>query len=278
MQLSTVDGSADSDLEKFSDINSQDDALTREQKEQRLGLRKGMKTMAANFANKAGSLLKTTTQAIPGLSRAAGAQEENKMDVELAKEKAPPAKNEEDPEKMSEDEEKRILRMIDLEGSSDEDGESDEDEDNSAGKGQNQEAKQAGSDNDSFCSDNDILNRSLQSDCGDPVDAENYLRYASEKYNAKHDILEIVDKNERSFKQVAEKMIQQSSQLEQNQEAMQGQPQRKLMHMKVFKKIADRFHGDVQVAQGVPYSIAALEDFIAIGSSDGSVRLFDHSE
>ena len=50
------------------------------------------------------------------------------------------------------------------------------------------------------------------------------------------------------------------------------------MHMKVFKKIADRFHGDVQVAQGVPYSIAALEDFIAIGSSDGSVRLFDHSE
>ena len=64
-------------------------------------------------------------------------------------------------EKMSEDEEKRILRMIDLEGSSDEDGESDEDEENSAGQGQNQEAKQPGSDNDSFCSDNDILNRSL---------------------------------------------------------------------------------------------------------------------
>ena len=48
--------------------------------------------------------------------------------------------------------------------------------------------------------------------------------------------------------------------------------------MKTFKKIAERFHGDVQIAQGVPYSIAALEDFIAIGSSDGSVRLFDHSE
>ena len=32
------------------------------------------------------------------------------------------------------------------------------------------------------------------------------------------------------------------------------------------------------MAQGVPYSIAALEDFIAIGSSDGSVRLFDHTE
>jgi hypothetical protein len=48
--------------------------------------------------------------------------------------------------------------------------------------------------------------------------------------------------------------------------------------MRLFEKIANRFHGDVQIAQGVPYSIAALEDFIAVGSSDGSVRLFDHSE
>jgi hypothetical protein len=47
------------------------------------------------------------------------------------------------------------------------------------------------------------------------------------------------------------------------------------MHMQLYDKIADRFHGDVKVAQGVPYSIAALEDYIAIGSSDGSVRLFD---
>lgn len=39
--------------------------------------------------------------------------------------------------------------------------------------------------------------------------------------------------------------------------------------------MANRFHGDVKVQQGVPYCMAALEDFIAIGSSDGSVRLFD---
>ena len=58
------------------------------------------------------------------------------------------------------------------------------------------------------------MNRSLQSECGDPLDPENYLRYASDKYNTRLDILEIIDKNERSFKQVAEKMIQQSSQLE----------------------------------------------------------------
>ena len=63
--------------------------------------------------------------------------------------------------------------------------------------------------------------------------------------------------------------------------SMDGQdagPTRRLTSMKIFKKIANRFHGDVQIAQGVPYSVAALEDFIAIGSSDGSVRLFDHSE
>lgn len=45
--------------------------------------------------------------------------------------------------------------------------------------------------------------------------------------------------------------------------------------MQLYDRIADRFHGDIKVAQGVPYSIAALEDYIAIGSSDGSVRLFD---
>ena len=32
------------------------------------------------------------------------------------------------------------------------------------------------------------------------------------------------------------------------------------------------------MAKGTPFSIAALEDLIAIGSSDGSVRLFDHEE
>lgn len=51
--------------------------------------------------------------------------------------------------------------------------------------------------------------------------------------------------------------------------------QRRLMHFKLFDKVANRFHGDVKVSQGVPYCIAAIEDFIAIGSSDGSVRIFD---
>ena len=93
-------------------------------------------------------------------------------------------------------------------------------------------------------------------------------------------MLEVVDKNERSFKQVAEKMIAQSSQLvPQGGDADEDKaPKRRLMHGKQFKKIADRFHGDIKVAQGVPYSISALEDIVAIGSSDGFVRIFDHSE
>ena len=50
------------------------------------------------------------------------------------------------------------------------------------------------------------------------------------------------------------------------------------MHFKLYDKVANRFHGDVKVSQGVPYCIAALEDFIAIGSSDGSVRVFDQRD
>jgi WD40 repeat protein len=121
------------------------------------------------------------------------------------------------------------------------------------------------------------------------VDPNNYLPYISDRYDFKHDILEEIDRNERSFKMVAEKMIQKSSLLEVKcddnsningsvEVGTQGS-QRRLMHFKLYDKIAHRFHGDAKVSQGVPYCIAALEDFIAIGSSDGSVRLFDsHNE
>lgn len=176
----------------------------------------------------------------------------------------------------------------------DEDGEEGEPEIDEDSQGQvyvpNKKAgKDQGSDSGSFCSDIDILNKDLSEDCEDSaLDSSNYLRYVSEKHAQKFNILEIVDKNERSFKQVAERMIQQSSQLEVQDEPIvpppgmnqdnQYQQTRRLTLDKTFKNIADRFHGDVQIAQGVPYSIAALEDFIAIGSSDGSVRLFDHSE
>ena len=73
-------------------------------------------------------------------------------------------------------------------------------------------------------------------------------------------------------------MITQSSQLVVESSNDMPTNQRRLTHTKLYEQIADRFHGDINVAQGLPYSIAAVEDFIAIGSSDGSVRLFDHSE
>jgi len=56
-------------------------------------------------------------------------------------------------------------------------------------------------------SDQDLLNRSLESETEEVISVNNYLRYASDKVNAKFDLLEVIDKNERSFKQVAEKMI-----------------------------------------------------------------------
>ena len=73
-------------------------------------------------------------------------------------------------------------------------------------------------------------------------------------------------------------MIAQSSQLATQINDDEEGPKRRLIHSKQFKKIADRFHGDIKFAQGVPHSIAALEDIIAISSSDGSVRVFDNSE
>ena len=78
----------------------------------------------------------------------------------------------------------------------------------------------------------------------------------SEKYGSNLDVLQVVDKNERSFKQVAEKMIQQTRQLEVPVEiadlntAKRGttNSRSKLMEMKLFKKISDRFFGESEVA------------------------------
>lgn len=70
-------------------------------------------------------------------------------------------------------------------------------------------------------------------------------------------------------------MIEQSSHLTQSNEGIR--PER-LTEQRLYESIADRFHGDVGIAQGIPYCIAAIEDLIAIGCSDGSVRLFDDSE
>lgn len=93
-------------------------------------------------------------------------------------------------------------------------------------------------------------------------------------------MLNVIDKNERSFKLVAEKMIHQSSQLilADSDSRASDTTMIRLTSQKLFESIADRFHGDVGITQGIPYCIGALEDLIAIGCSDGSVRLFDDTE
>jgi hypothetical protein len=110
---------------------------------------------------------------------------------------------------MTKDEEARLLREM-LEGSSDEDSDdadpvSDgQEEDNSAEPKKNKDDDSVGS----IESDDALFNKSLGSDDDIAVEPMNYLRYASEKENMKQDLIDIVDKNERSFKQVAEKMIE----------------------------------------------------------------------
>ena len=39
------------------------------------------------------------------------------------------------------------------------------------------------------------------------VDPLNYLPFISDKYDLKNDVIEVIDRNERSFKRVAETMI-----------------------------------------------------------------------
>lgn len=49
----------------------------------------------------------------------------------------------------------------------------------------------------------DIANRSLNAEDENSlvvIDSQNYLKYVSDKYNLQSDVLEVIDKNERSFK------------------------------------------------------------------------------
>ena len=156
-----------------------------------------MKNLANNMLDKASSMIQATASNVLGKAKSVSPSK-----IPSATSPAGDGAGEanDDPTKMSEDEKKRIMRMIEQEDSSDEDQDLSEDE-KSSGQGDVIKEGKGGnaSDNDSFCSDNDIFNRSLQSDCGDAVEAENYLRYASEEYGRKLDILDIIDKNERSF-------------------------------------------------------------------------------
>ena len=106
------------------------------------------------------------------------------------------SKNFEEPESPAKIDEKVLLAQLLAE----EDDYSDSDPDYSAASSQHNKDRK--SHNGSIVSEEDILNRSLQSDdnVDDPIDRNNYIRYASDFANKRMDVLEIVHKNERAFK------------------------------------------------------------------------------
>lgn len=91
-------------------------------------------------------------------------------------------------------------------------GESDSESEDESGRGSVEEAGTL-----SDASVGDLADKSIDSgpqELQDAVDRSNYLPFISQKYEFQNDVLEVIDQNERSFKIVAEQMIQKSSQLD----------------------------------------------------------------
>lgn len=137
---------------------------------------------------------------------------------------------------------KMLEDMMKKDDDDDDDDESEQDED-------------GGDDNGSQDSDSvlgeDIANRSLNAEDEDELivcDNMNYLKYVSDRYNQQTDPLEIVDKNERSFKHLAEKMIFQTSYLVQSTVENSDDPShvgptaRRLMHFKNLPQVTESYH------------------------------------
>ena len=83
--------------------------------------------------------------------------------------------------------------------------EDDDDEDDESGSNEEHSSSSGGNsnkDSDSILAE-DIANRSLIAEDEDQlvvIDSFNYLKYVSDKFNQQTDVLEIIDKHERSFK------------------------------------------------------------------------------
>ena len=136
-------------------------------------------TSARQGMSRASNIFRSFTAGFTPSSGKLGGLTEKTEAKETKKNKEVDSNKEED-ENMSEDEKKRVLDAIMDESNSD----SEEDSDESGAASQKVgKGKQQGSDSGSFCSDHDIYNRDLENDCGDAIDSQNYLRYASDKYN-----------------------------------------------------------------------------------------------
>lgn len=116
---------------------------------------------------------------------------------------------------MSQTKKKKMLEKM-MNQKDDDDDEDDDDNDEEGESDLDESGGANNSNDDDSLLDEDIANRSLNAEDEDQlvvIDNLNYLKYVSEKHNQQTDILEIIDKNERSFKQIAEKMIFQTSYL-----------------------------------------------------------------
>ena len=129
-------------------------------------------------------------------------EDESSEESKKSEDKKPSVKEFNEDDEISEGERKRILDEIDL------DSDDDEDEDDES----SQESVPVEDKKDSISDDSiqDLTNKSIDSgpsELQDVVDTLNYLPFISEKHEVKTDVLEVIDRNERSFKMVAEKMI-----------------------------------------------------------------------
>jgi hypothetical protein len=112
-----------------------------------------------------------------------------------------------------------------------------------------------------------IANKSLNAEDEDELvvcDNMNYMKYVSDRYNQQTDPLEIDDKNEPSFKHLAEKMIFQTSYLVQSTVENSDDPShvgptaRRQRHFKNLPQVTESYHAS-QSKNGFHYAISAFE-------------------
>ena len=68
-------------------------------------------------------------------------------------------------------------------------------------------------------------------------------------------------------------LVQQQSSSDES-EGHGGPTAKRLMHFKQMTEISEGFHSG-QAKNGFPYAIAAVDNYVGIGSSDGGIRIYD---
>ena len=83
--------------------------------------------------------------------------------------------------------------------------------------------------------------------------------------------MDVVDRNERKFKELAEGMIEKSSELI----SYEYEDTKKLMHFQNCSTIASNFTGTNKFTSWKPFCLAHASGQTMIGTYDGAIRIFD---